>query len=190
MRVISGSLRGHTLFAPKGQGLRPTSDLAKETLFNMIGRQVGQATVLDLFAGTGNIGIEALSREADQVVFVEKEPAYVRFLKRNLTACALESRSRVYCGDANKIITVLHKEGWRFQIVFLDPPYRQTNMLSDLLRRVVELALLAETALLIAEHAHAFTPPATLSAGISLTKQRRVGDTMLSFYSGGKIWES
>ena len=106
----------------------------------------------------------------------------MRFLKRNLTACALEFRSRVYCGDANKIVNVLHKEGSRFQLVFLDPPYRQTNMLSDLLRQLVDLSLLAETALMIAEHAHTFVPPAILGKGISLTKQRRIGDTALSFY--------
>lgn len=182
MRVISGRLRGHALIAPKGQGLRPTADLVKETLFNMLGGQVPAATFLDLFAGTGSIGIEALSRAAAQVVFVEKDPAYLRVLQRNLAACAVEARSRVYCGDANKILTVLRKEGWRFQFVYLDPPYRQTNMLRDLLRRLADSSLLADTATMIAEHAHTFIPPATLNAEISLTKQRRIGDTMLSFY--------
>ena len=182
MRVISGSLKGHTLFAPKGRRLRPTSDQVKETLFNMIGSCVVQATFLDVFAGTGGIGIEALSREAKWGVFIEKDPACVRVLKRNLAACAVESRSRVYCGDANKIVNVLQRENWCFDIVFFDPPYRQTNMLIDLLQRLASMSIVSKTSLLVAEHTHAFVPPPALSEGFFLTKQRQIGDTALSFY--------
>jgi 16S rRNA (guanine(966)-N(2))-methyltransferase RsmD len=182
MRIIGGNLKGHTLFAPKGRRLRPTSDHVKETLFNMLGQDIVHATFLDLFAGTGNIGIEALSRGAERAVFVEKDPSHVRALKRNLAACALESRSQVYRGDANKIVDLLQKKNWCFNVVFLDPPYRQTNMLSDMLRRVVDMALLAETGFIVAEHAHTFIPPSILGESFSLTKQRQIGDTALSFY--------
>lgn len=182
MRVISGSLKGHTLFAPKGRRLRPTSDQLKETLFNMIGAHVVQATFLDVFAGTGSIGIEALSRDAKWGVFIEKESACIRILKRNLAACALESRSRVYCGDANKILNILQKENWCFTLVFLDPPYRQTNMLTDILQRLVSMTLVAETSLIVAEHAHTFAPPPALAKGFFLTKHRQIGNTTLSFY--------
>lgn len=182
MRVISGRLKGHALFAPRGRGVRPTSDQVKETLFNMIGSRIEQATFLDLFAGTGNVGIEALSRGAERVVFVEKHPAHVRMLKRNLTACAIESASVVYCGDANKILRVLNKEHWQFQVVFLDPPYRQTRMLGDLLSRLAETAYIAETGLIVTEHIHTFTPPSHPGGSFSLTKRRRIGNTILSFY--------
>jgi 16S rRNA (guanine966-N2)-methyltransferase len=183
MRVISGSLRGRKLFAPKGQGLRPTSDQVKETLFNMIGPRIVRASVLDLFAGTGNVGIEAVSRGAEQVVLVEKNPTYMRVLRRNLAACGIESACRVYCGDANKIVSVLHKEQWCFDLIFLDPPYRQTNLLTDMLRQIIELALLAEGGLVIAEHTPTFAPPSGCGKRLTLMKQRRVSDTMLSFYS-------
>jgi 16S rRNA (guanine966-N2)-methyltransferase len=182
MRVISGSLKGRTLFAPKGRGIRPTSDQVKETLFNMIGPRIVHALFLDLFAGTGNVGIEALSRDAEQVVFVEKNPLYVRILKRNLTGCTVESKSRVYCGDVNKIVKVLQKENWHFSMIFLDPPYRQTNLLRDILQLLVTLSLVAEEGLVIAEHTHTFAPPSAVGERLFLTKQRRMGDTTLTFY--------
>jgi 16S rRNA (guanine(966)-N(2))-methyltransferase RsmD len=182
MRVVSGHLKGRALVAPKGRGVRPTSDQVKETLFNMIGARIEQATFLDLFAGTGNVGIEALSRGAARVVFVEKHPAYVQTLKRNLAACAIESESVIYCGDANKILRVLRRDGWQFQVLFLDPPYRQTRMLCDLLSRLTETTCVAETGLMIAEHRHAFSPPSHPGGSFSLTKQRRIGNTALSFY--------
>jgi 16S rRNA (guanine966-N2)-methyltransferase len=182
MRVISGRLRGHTLSAPKGQGLRPTSDQVKETLFNMLGQQVVQAIVLDLFAGTGSLGIEALSRQAEQVVFVEKQPRHIRVLQRNLAACGVESASRVYRGDANKILQILQKEGWQFDLIFLDPPYRQTSLLEAMLSQLADRALIARTGLVVAEHARAFSPLLPPGAGLVRTTQRRIGDTILSFY--------
>ena len=188
MRVISGRLKGRPLLAPKGHSIRPTSDQAKETLFNMLGPYVHQATMLDLFAGTGNVGIEALSRGAERVVFVEKAPKHLYILKRNLSVCDLESesgssqRSIVYHGDANKIITRLHKNHWCFDLAFLDPPYRQTNLLCDILCKVLDLSLIKQNGLIVIEHATAFTPPAEPGHSFSLTKQRRIGDTTLSFY--------
>ena len=143
MRVISGRLKGRPLLAPKGHSIRPTSDQAKETLFNMLGPDVHQATMLDLFAGTGNVGIEALSRGAERVVFVEKAPKHIHTLKRNLSVCDLQSESIIYHGDANKIVTRLHKDHWCFDLAFLDPPYRQTHLLCDILCTVLDLSLIA-----------------------------------------------
>ena len=182
MRIISGSLRGHKLFVPRGQNIRPTADHVKETLFNIIGQEIPHATFLDLFAGTGNIGIEALSRDAERVIFVEKSPAHVRVLKRNLTACHVESKSLVYCGDANKLLFKLQKAAWKFDVIFLDPPYRQTNMLRDILKKIVDMALLTETGLIVAEHAHTFSPQTDVRGRLALTQHRRIGDTTLSFY--------
>lgn len=182
MRVISGRLRGRTLFAPKGHNIRPTSDQVKESLFNMLGPRLLHATFLDLFAGTGNIGIEALSRHAARVVFVEKSPGHVRVIKRNLAVCQLESESHVYCGDANNMLRVLQKATWTFDLIFVDPPYRQTNMLRDILTHVVERALLADTGLLVAEHAYTFAPQSNIGGTLFLSKSRRIGDTTLSFY--------
>jgi 16S rRNA (guanine966-N2)-methyltransferase len=182
MRIISGRLKGRPLSAPKGRSLRPTADQVKETLFNIIGSHVQQATLLDLFAGTGNVGIEALSRGATHAVFVEKNSRHAQILSRNIAACHIEAESTVYRGDANKILTTLHKKQMRFDLVFLDPPYRQTNLLLDILRKILALSLIAESGLLIVEHASSFIPPTETDSGFSLTKQRRIGDTTLSFY--------
>jgi 16S rRNA (guanine966-N2)-methyltransferase len=184
MRVISGQFKGKTLFAPKGQAIRPTADVVKETLFNMLGPQIQAATVLDVFAGTGNVGIEALSRGAAHAVFIEKHPGHVRVLRRNLDACSLTSDAAiVYHGDANKIVPLLHKDGWRFQFVYLDPPYRQTNLLCDMLQRLLDLSLVVDDGVIVVEHAHTFPLPEHPNPRFSLTKHRRVGDTMLSFYT-------
>jgi len=182
VRIISGNLRGRALFVPKGQKIRPTSDQVKETLFNMLGGRVTHATVLDLFAGSGNVGLEALSRGAAQVVFVEKNPAHAQVITRNLRACRVESGSVVYCRDANKILRVLSKADRTFDIIFLDPPYRQTNMLSDMLLGIGLYTLLSDTGQLVVEHARAFAPPPIVRNSLTQTKQRRIGDTVLSFY--------
>lgn len=181
MRIISGACKGRKLFVPKGLSLRPTSDHVKETLFNIIAADIPRSTVLDAFAGTGNIGIEALSRGAERVVFIEKSPAHVRVLRRNLAMCELESLSEVYCGDANKILLKFHKLNRQFDIIYLDPPYRQTNMLQDMLERLLDSALIRETGMIIAEHAHSFTPRDLKSAWV-LSDRRCLGDTTLSFY--------
>lgn len=182
VRVISGKAKGHTLFVPKGLLLRPTSDQVKETLYNIIASDVPGATVLDAFAGTGNIGIEALSRGAARAVFIEKSPAHVRVLRRNLTACHQESQSLVYCGDVNKILLKLQKTARQFDLVYLDPPYRQTNMLQDILAKLIESDLVVETGMIIVEHAHTFTMPATPGKAWKLVHRRDIGDTALSFY--------
>ena len=182
MRVISGALKGRKLFVPKGRTIRPTSDHVKETLFNIIGPDIVQATFLDVFAGCGSIGIEALSRQAAQAVFVEKAPAHIRALRRNLAACSIETRDQVYCGDANKALSILQKAEWRFDLIYVDPPYRQTNMLRDILEKIVDLALLADTGRLIAEHSHTFAPRSTIGKNLTLEQRRRIGDTTLSFY--------
>lgn len=183
MRVISGRLKGRPLAAPSGHTLRPTSDRVKETLFNMVGPQhVQQATVLDLFAGTGNVGIEALSRGAACAIFVEKNNRHAQILSRNLAACQLETQSTVYRGDANNILTTFHKKQMQFDLAFLDPPYKQTNLLLDILRKMLKLSLITESGLLIVEHASIFSPPTEPGHGFSLTKQRQIGDTTLSFY--------
>lgn len=181
MRIISGRLKGRPLVSPKGRSLRPTSDMVKETLFNMLGQQVQDAVVLDLFAGTGNVGIEAISRGAAQAVFVEKEKRHVMCLTDNLLRCNIRKQCIVYHGDATKSLTGIYKHH-RIDFAFLDPPYRQTRMLTDILGRMLKFPIMAESGLIVVEHAHTFTPPTEPGGGFSLTKYRRIGDTTLSFY--------
>ena len=182
VRIISGTLRGRSLNAPKGQGVRPTSDQVKESLFNIIGPKIVQATVLDLFAGTGNLGIEAISRAAARVVFVEKVLTHFQVLKRNLSDCGVEAKSDAYCGDANTMLRVLQRKYGQFDVIFLDPPYRHTKMLREVIAQIVRRELLAEDGLLIVEHAQTFTPPTEAGDLLRLEKTRRFGDTCISFY--------
>ena len=138
--------------------------------------------VLDLFAGTGNLGIEALSRDASRAVFVEKAPAHFQVLKRNLTHCGVEERSDAYCGDANKLLRMLQRQYGPFDLIFLDPPYRHTKMLREVIAQIIKRKLLAENGLLIAEHGQAYKPPAEVESSLFLEKTRRFGDTCISFY--------
>lgn len=148
----------------------------------MIGGDIREATCLDLFAGTGNVGIEALSRQAAHVVFIEKAPAHFHVLKENIEACGIESRTTIFCGDANILLRKLQKSGLIFDIIYLDPPYRQTNMLLDILQRIASMGLLNTDGQIIVEHASAHEMPDAVVNGLELAKSRRVGDTMLSFY--------
>ncbi len=156
--------------------------MVKETLFNMIQNRIPGCRFLDLFAGTGNVGIEALSRNAAQAAFVEKHPGHFRILTRNLDVCGVQEKSLVYHGDANKLLHVFNTHEMLFDIIFLDPPYRQTRMLEDMLQRLVEYGLLDEQGLIVVEHAAGFTPRPRALRQLNRTKVHRAGDTGLSFY--------
>jgi 16S rRNA (guanine(966)-N(2))-methyltransferase RsmD len=176
LRVIAGSLKGRRLETPAWDGLRPTSDRLRETLFNVVAARVAGARVLDGFAGTGAIGIEALSRGAGQVTFVESDPRAVTLVERNLQRCAV--------GDRYAIIRARFADAARrspagsFDLVFLDPPYE-----SDAIAGTLEAAapLVAAGGLLILEHARRDAAPDRIA---SLTKTRDImsGDSALSVY--------
>ena len=120
VRVISGYARGRRISAPKGTKIRPTPDRVKEAIFNTISFLVTQSDFLDLFAGTGNMGIEALSRGANSCTFVDKSPQAIKCIKNNLSNIGFEDRSTVILGDSEKVITRLIET---YDIIFLDPPY-------------------------------------------------------------------
>lgn len=122
MRVITGKCRGKKLITLEGLDTRPTTDMVKEAVFSVIQFDVAGASVLDLFAGSGQMGIEALSREASHCVFVDANPEAVKVIKQNLSDCKLTGESRVLCMDSFEYLRV-SKGG--FDIVLLDPPYRQ-----------------------------------------------------------------
>ena len=120
MRVITGSARGRRLGELKGMETRPTTDKVKESIFNCIQFDVEDARVLDLFAGTGQLGIEALSRGAKSALFVDKRADAVKLVRENLALCHLEENAQVICGDS---LAALGTQSGRFDIIFLDPPY-------------------------------------------------------------------
>jgi 16S rRNA (guanine(966)-N(2))-methyltransferase RsmD len=126
MRIIAGSLKGRRLAAPTWPGLRPTSDKLRETLFNILGARIEGAHVLDLFAGTGAVGLEALSRGAAHVVGVDSDRRAAALIARNVTACGRAADYTIHSGDVMAVLSRMRPER-AFDIVFLDPPYAFTG---------------------------------------------------------------
>ncbi len=166
---------------PKGTGLRPTGDRVKEALFNILGDLVPGCLFLDLFAGTGNVGIEALSRGAAGAVFVEMNRNNVLVIEKNLVLTGLRSRARVIGLDVFKALPVLGREGQPFDLVFLDPPY-MNGMETRVLSGIAGNNLLKPLGRVIVESSSKdFLPPAVDQ--IKLNRQEKYGDTVLSIYS-------
>jgi 16S rRNA (guanine966-N2)-methyltransferase len=180
MRVIAGSLRGRRLTAPKGrrQGTRPTSDRVREALFSMLG-EVGGASVLDLFAGTGALGIEALSRGAERAVLVERDRAALQALRANLGALALRPpRASVHAGDALELLRDARKRGETYDLVFVDPPYARAGELQGALAQLLP-AVLAERAARVVVESDRRAP---LRLALEPLRERRYGDTLITIY--------
>jgi 16S rRNA (guanine966-N2)-methyltransferase len=176
MRIIAGRLKGRRLQGPRWAGLRPTSDSLRETLFNILGDRVEGTRVLDAYAGTGALGIEALSRGAAHVTFIERDRRATALVTRNLAACGIgEGYTMV---PAAFEIAAARLRGERFDLILLDPPYDAID-LEDVL--VGAAAMLADDGLVVLEHGARTEPP--MRAG-ALTRRRRVvaGDSALAFY--------
>lgn len=166
MRVIAGSARGIRLKMVPGNHVRPTSDRVKETLFQVVGPYFDGGWALDLFAGTGSLGIEALSRGCDRVVFVDRSRASVDTIKDNLQKTGFIERSEVHREDVRSAMRKLSRREIRFRLVFLDPPYRG-NLLTPVMEKIAEGSLLQDDGILVAEHDFRHPPPdrvATLKA--------------------------
>lgn len=179
MRIIAGSARGRTLLAPKGMDTRPTLDRVRESLFSILQPRLPEAVVLDLFAGSGALGLEALSRGAKQAVFVDRARAAQEAISRNIHAAGMEEKAELLCCDWRMAITRLKNEALQFTLLFIDPPYRMPHA-EDMLRTLRDSGLLAEDALTVYEHAQ--QAPPTME-GWTLRDQRRYGDTVISFLS-------
>jgi len=180
MRIISGRLRGRKLKGPRGRDVRPTSDRLKETLFDIIGPDISDSVVLDGFAGTGAIGLEALSRGAGEVVFIERDPEGSRLIRQNLNRCAVETGYRIIRHDIFTALRSLGREGFKSDIVFLDPPY-DWKPYADLLDIIFKQALVRSGSLAVVEH---YRKSALPEAGEQYRRVRVVcqGDHRLSFY--------
>jgi 16S rRNA (guanine966-N2)-methyltransferase len=177
MRIISGDFKGRRLEAPDWEGLRPTSDKLRETLFNILGPRIRGARLLDGYAGTGAVGIEALSRGAAHVSFVERDPRAARLIATNLQRCGVVDRYAIIRA-AFAGIDGPPAEG-PFDLVFLDPPYGAADLISAL--EVAQPFVTPET-LLIVEHAKRDRAPAE-SGPLVCTRVIASGDSALSFYS-------
>jgi 16S rRNA (guanine(966)-N(2))-methyltransferase RsmD len=174
MRIIAGRFKGRRLVAPEGASVRPTSDSLRETLFNVLGQSTDGWRVLDAFAGTGALGLEALSRGAAHVTFVERDRSALDALTKNVRACGAEDACVIIRGDFER-----WKAGERFDLVLLDPPYDGT----DLDRAAAAgAALVAPGGRLVLEHSRRRTSPEAADS-LRRTRVLTAGDSALSFYT-------
>jgi 16S rRNA (guanine(966)-N(2))-methyltransferase RsmD len=185
MRVIAGTYRSRILKSLKGLALRPTSDRLRETLFNVLGPGVAGARFVDVFAGTGAVGIEALSRGAAEVVFIENHPPAVALIRKNLGSLGVRVGATVLGADALRGLEKLaakHTAASRpFDFVFIDPPYAATEEYARVLRVLGSAAFLAPGSVIVAEHHKKFDLPAH-AGSLARFRVLKQGDAALSFY--------
>lgn len=152
MRVISGDRKGHRLTAPKGKDVRPTEDKVKESFFNIISPILQDSIVLDLFAGTGSIGIEFLSRGAAITYFVDKNFDSIKSLKINLEHTRYQERGKIIVSDARHALKRFNNEGLKFDYIYIDPPFAEHDLFHDILELLGELDLMSKNAIIVVEH--------------------------------------
>lgn len=182
MRVIAGSAKGRRLKTVRGTAVRPTADRTKEALFSIVESRVGLtgAHVIDLFAGSGGLGIEALSRGAVRAVFVERDPRAVQVLRANLDACGFTASALVRPVAVLRALAELSARGEQFDVVLADPPYR-TELLAETLQKIGELDLVRPLGGVIVErHVEDVLPERY--GRLRLTQTRRYGKTSLDLY--------
>jgi len=186
MRIISGKAKGTRLGSLKGLSLRPTLDHVRESFFNQVSPVIEGAWFLDLFAGAGAVGIEALSRGAEKVVFVEPHPGAERLIRQNLLKCRFAEKGHnknswdLIQSSAIDAIRVLEKKGQRFDLIYVDPPF-EDNLYDDTLLELSASKLLQETSQVIVEHFRK-TGLEKNYGKLSWIKSRRLGDSCLSFF--------
>ncbi|HYB70291.1 MAG TPA: 16S rRNA (guanine(966)-N(2))-methyltransferase RsmD [Candidatus Bathyarchaeia archaeon] len=180
MRVLAGALKGQRLTTPRGRTTRPTADQVRIACLDTLMPFLAAGPFLDLFAGAGGVGIEALSRGAPSATFVEQDGAALRALRDNVERLGLGARAAVRRGDALRVVEALSAEGGRFAVVFLDPPYDSPRGPAAL-AAVAEARILLAGAVVVAQHGTK-TPPGDAPGALTLWKARRFGETTLTFF--------
>ena len=180
MRVIGGNARGRRLKVPRGHTLRPTAARVKEALFNILPHDLSGFKVLDLFAGTGNVTIEALSRGAGEGILVDSSAETGKVIRENLRRLNLIDRTKVWITPVARALRVLARRGETFDLIFLDPPY-EYQWIDRTLKIIAQEGLLRTSGVLIAEHSIREKVEPRYG-GLALNDQRRYGSTLLSFF--------
>ncbi len=180
MRIIAGSLKGRRLTIRPGLAVRPTTDRVREALFNILAPRVPGSRFLDLYAGTGAVGLEALSRGASLAVFVEYDRRMAADLQSRLAETEMSGRSQVRVGKATAVIVALAREGRVFDLVFMDPPY-SGDLVTKTLSRLFESGVVDRSGWVIAESSSR-RPPSESVGGLRAWRRERYGDSLLSFY--------
>ncbi len=150
MRIISGNARGTKLFTLEGIQTRPTLDRVKESLFNIIGLKLKDSLVLDLFAGSGALGLEAVSRGAKMAVFCENNKDAIEIIKKNIQKTHFANKTELFEKDFRKALSDMEDKKMKFDFIFLDPPYK-TNLICESLKQIINCNILSENAILVIE---------------------------------------
>lgn len=178
MRVISGKAKGHPLKAPKGTPTRPATDLVRGAIFSMLENITDDwSLVLDLFSGSGAMGIEALSRGAGWADFVDREPRCCDIIRQNLAKTKFSACANVYCCDVTKAIRFLNKE---YNIIIMDPPYSDSSI-GEFVTKLAHSGLVGINSTVVVTHSP-HLPLASSYATLNLFKERRHGDSCISIY--------
>jgi 16S rRNA (guanine966-N2)-methyltransferase len=180
LRISGGSLRGRRLFGPEGLEFRPTTGRVKEFIFFLYQREIENSRFLDLFAGSGSLGLEALSRGAREGFFVEKSPQSIRLLKKNIVNCGFVEKAHLLAGDVFSILDRLGGRGEKFDVVFADPPFKE-SLHGRIVDAVIKSRVLKPDSILILEH-EAHDPYSTQGA-LVLERQKKFGSCFVSVYS-------
>jgi 16S rRNA (guanine966-N2)-methyltransferase len=183
LKVIGGRCKGRPLASPRGMSVRPTAGRVREAIFNILFSRVNDAVVLDLFAGTGAMGIEALSRGASRAVFVDSRPESLAVIRQNVQSCGLESVAVIIRQDATRSLSGLNALQLVFDIVFMDPPYDRDSV-GMALSALAESGLLKTGSLVVLEHSPRERAE-DKSGRYHLTDQRHYGQTAVSFLTYG-----
>lgn len=180
MRVISGTCKGRPLKAVPGTSTRPTTDKVKESIFNIIGPFFEGGKGLDLYAGSGGLGIEAISRGLDFVVFVDQNPKAIEIIQQNLKNCRFDDKAEVYRNEAKRALKAVTKRNILFDVIFLDPPYAKQR-LEEEIEFISKSNFLSAQGIIVVEHDASLIINASIDKLICI-RQERYGDTGISIY--------
>ncbi|MGE7917747.1 16S rRNA (guanine(966)-N(2))-methyltransferase RsmD [Viridibacillus sp. NPDC093762] len=184
MRVIAGDRKGMPLKAVSGTTTRPTTDKVKESLFNILGPFFDGGTVLDLFAGSGGLGIEAISRGMDKGIFIEKDGRAFQNLKENIQKCRYEEQTELFRNDAVRAMKALIKKGVQVDLIFLDPPYKK-RAYYDLVEEIVSNNVISSTGTIVCEHDRDTDLPGNF-LHFEKIREESYGSIIISFYRSVK----
>ncbi|MEO2053892.1 MAG: 16S rRNA (guanine(966)-N(2))-methyltransferase RsmD [Nitrospira sp.] len=177
MRIISGMMKGRKLVAPPGLNMRPTSDKVKGAIYNILSDRIIMASFLDLYAGSGSVGIEGLSRGARQVVFVDQDRRHLHYIRKNIPKGPFEGRYQIIQKSASDFLITTKQS---FDFIFIDPPY-VSEELEKILPRLIQGDIIAEDGEIIIEHHRKKPLPENIGAFL-LIKEYKYGETLLSLY--------
>ncbi|MBU8907134.1 16S rRNA (guanine(966)-N(2))-methyltransferase RsmD [Desertibacillus haloalkaliphilus] len=185
MRVISGERRGQPLRAVSGSTTRPTTDKVKESIFNMIGPYFDGGIGLDLYGGSGGLGIEALSRGLDQMIFVDTNRKAIETINFNVKQCRYTDRTEIYRNDAMRALKALIKREVAFTYIFLDPPYAKQNIAKEI-ELIDDHQLLNESGVIVCEHDVEVDLPMQIGR-LTSVRSEVYGDTQISIYQYARV---